>query len=297
MVVSVFNMRLAALAAFTLFASNSWAAIREVKLQPSKIIQHVTDRAKAQDIGLCTVNDMKGALPDGKFWEETLRTSALVGFYQQGFKVDNSWAAKLKCQSARWEVMQMRVILTFDLQALPPAGKPFLAYLKFRHSAPDELSKKFDGKMHFPSPPELGTAATQKSAFLTGISVQKKGFLCYVTQAGSNHGLQFMYQYVKDNPKVAESGCGDMHFPAPSGEIVSVLRLPSGDYMANVAPLLMKARNEGQAKVNLILHGPTAPAGAASWPTVSASKVMGLEGWDLSVVSNACSWNSFPGSC
>lgn len=274
----------------------AYAEIREVRLAPTTVVQHVTDRAQAQTVGLCQIGDLKGKLPTGQAMKERLRTSALLGFHQQGAKVDKSFLAKFSCQQPRWEVMQFRVVLAFDLHELPLPGKPFLAYLSFKPSDPAQMAQMFP-EMTFPSPPELGNGSTQKSSLVGGVSVQSKGFLCYSTTPGSGHGLQFMFQYTDlDNTTTASNGCGATSFPPPEPvpEPATVLRLTNGSYLANVAPLLMAARKSGANKIFLVVHGPQAPAGPSAWPTASASRVVGLGDWQISVLSNACNWNQFP---
>lgn len=286
---------LCVLAAAACVAGAAQAEIREVRLEPTTVIQHVTDRARAQTVGICQIGDLKGKLPLGQTLKERLRTSALVGFHQQGDKVNTSFFAKLSCQQPRWEVMQFRVLLTFDLQQLPLPGKPFLAYLSFKPSDPAQMAQAFP-ELAFASPPELGTGSTQKSTLLSTVSVQSKGFLCYSTTPGSGHGLQFMFQYTDLDSTTASNGCGAMAFPPPEPvpEPATVLRLVNGNYLANVAPLLMAARKAGASKVTLVLNGPQAPAGSTAWPSTSATRLVGLGDWQLSVLSNACNWNNFP---
>lgn len=286
----------ALLASACLSSTSAYAEIREVRLVPTTVVQHVTDRARAQTVGSCQIGDLQGKLPTGQVMMERLRTSALLGFHQQGAKVNKSFLAKFSCQQPRWEVLQFRVVLAFDLHELPLPGKPFLAYLSFKPSDLAQMTKVFP-EMSFPAPPETGSGSTHKSSVVSGISVQSKGFLCYSTLPGSGHGLQFMFQYTDlDDSATATNGCGATSFPPPEplSELATVLRLTNGSYLANVAPLLTAARKSGADKVFLVVHGPQAPVGPSAWPTASASRVVGLGDWQLSVLSNACNWNQFP---
>ena len=60
-------------AAICRYFAPAHAEIREVRLAPTTVVQHVTDRAQAQTVGLCQISDLKGKLPTGQVMMERLR--------------------------------------------------------------------------------------------------------------------------------------------------------------------------------------------------------------------------------
>lgn len=275
------------------------AEIREVTFHPKTVVQHVTDRIKAEKSGGCWPGQIIGSAPSGFAMMEDLGKSAFVGYHETHSENESNFVLWMSCWQPRSEVMQFRVLLVVNLDALPPGNKPFYSFLEFKAMTADAAHQAF------PSLPpankvEVLNGSAKSSAFLTGVSVQaKKGMLCASQSKVPGHMLSFMFAPSPGGGGEATNGCGSTSMPGPEGQVVPITKLLKGTYTANITPLLMAARKAQQKEVWLVIHSVGPPSGATAWPSTSSSALMSLSDWTVTVLGNKCNWNTnpFPGSC